>query len=118
MAAYWIEISRGIDIEIHQHRFVERLARQEDVKAFLHRIFDIDEVLTDPGRAKPHGAFLAEGPLVHARASPIHERVTAQLDGDFRVAVAAAAALPPRGSISPREGATIAGRLRFEAFCR
>jgi hypothetical protein len=55
------------------------------VKAFLHRMFDIDEVLADPGRAKPHGAFLAQGPLVHARASPIHERVTAQLDGYFRV---------------------------------
>jgi hypothetical protein len=56
------------------------------VQAFLHRIFDIDEVLADPGGTEPYGTLFPEGPLVHPRTAPIHHRVTAQLDGDFRIA--------------------------------
>jgi hypothetical protein len=55
------------------------------VQAFLHCILDIDEVLADAGGAEPYSTLSPDGPLVHARASPIDERVTAQLDGDFRI---------------------------------
>src|SRR5438067_846600 len=55
--------SRRIDVKVLQHGLVEGLARQKNVKTFLDRGFDVDEIFAYPGRAEPHGALSAVCPL-------------------------------------------------------
>src|SRR5689334_18377910 len=76
----------GIDVEVAQHRFLERLAREEDVQAVLYRFGDVDELFRDPRRTEPHGARPAMGDLSHPATDAIDDAVPIQENGDFGVA--------------------------------
>ena len=113
MASYRIEIPNG-SMSNPSTSFRRRACPAENVQAFLHRILDNNEVLADAGGAEPYGTLSPDGPLVPARASPIHGASDRATGWRFRVSWQLRRQLSRLVAPYLREESTIAGCWTLE----